>query len=1089
MPYAEANQRIQNYVAENGGAEANPMIVYALDSQFLPDALYQKLCDDRDRDRLPKEYPWLLGLFWIRRFYEFGSGNDHLQCLGNGANIDEVRKRIRTVWKLTNPISRDSLIFHCPILKAAEAGGNSQVTRGIEFMVKGLYPDFSYNDFQERKIALIQKQVANLERQVANPDNLAQNEFSKAQINSLCVFTDVFSEIVRTLITGEGESWLSTIAEHPLRMKFRTPQWGVHVNGPVATIAVEVRTSAQEVNFTQGMASLIRRVRNGELIVPLVDFINEGFNFEEEITTPCGPTKLPPLTGIQVARVSRQRHFHSFIELQEDEEFVPEIQAARLYAVLPDHLPSEFTLGGTALPAQSQRLRNCPGHTLVILDLSEVNRSKPVDLRHQGNDPILRIGAAPSLLPLVGENLFELHGDRDTWIVFGDKVNIRLCDYYGEVNQINWSGASLTNGLEATLICGEADYGYKITVRAEIPGRSWSINRSILFLPLEFRDAMIGEKPYTGAGLRWTPECDAAKILASVEHTSRCPGSLSRDNNEPVRISVPSNKIHFWLFKGVSQIGDHAECFVLDPDESFDYLRMKFYLPQGIHHISWGGSSLMKCEGPGFWDERIFPPPKDCFASGANTIEYIITHPDNRVTRIVSYAVPPRVVRYGDDWCLWMPLIMEPLNWKFAILSEQAMGAAVMKSGFCSELAAKDSDPTSGRFLPAFQVHPDQGVALLLWNALEHGSNVQEILEKTQKPTHAFHGPFVLQQSNRFRSQESFPRDLKQDAACHVPLPPWLQCVIQTVRYSFAAQPIGWDDFQLADFTQEGLIHHLDARIAAGDNWIGLPNWGPQKIKDEIARIDTSYSKAPNGNLRRKNPLTLALNSRPLVHSLVGSFHSISQGKRPDTVWLPLSEFSIKYRSADHGFHLLTHLGKNFLCLHDQPARRRKIKFRYGSAVQIEEIGRFDDAHWSSLCWRFSNGKEPPCWWSLTVVGNAAIPSWKSSEDALCELFTDSLPAARHHFGRKRDGNVSELFLRITEWMNSSGLTAERKMLFQTAVLTRLYSWLGNDFGCMRGRDFVRCLVADAWSDQSARQTLIKDIVTVEWTLAWFGYY
>ena len=68
MSYAEANKMIQNHVAENGGAKANPMIVYALDSQFFPDDLYQELCDDREGNRLPIEYPWLIGLFWIRRF-------------------------------------------------------------------------------------------------------------------------------------------------------------------------------------------------------------------------------------------------------------------------------------------------------------------------------------------------------------------------------------------------------------------------------------------------------------------------------------------------------------------------------------------------------------------------------------------------------------------------------------------------------------------------------------------------------------------------------------------------------------------------------------------------------------------------------------------------------------------------------------------------------------------------------------------------------------------------------------------------------------------------------------------------------------
>jgi hypothetical protein len=54
------------------------------------------------------------------------------------------------------------------------------------------------------------------------------------------------------------------------------------------------------------------------------------------------------------------------------------------------------------------------------------------------------------------------------------------------------------------------------------------------------------------------------------------------------------------------------------------------------------------------------------------------------------------------------------------------------------------------------------------------------------------------------------------------------------------------------------------------------------------------------------------------------------------------------------------------------------------------------------------------------------------------------------------------------------------------AVLSRLHSWLGANFGDVRSRDILRTFNAAAWANPNARPIFTRDLITVDWAMAWF---
>jgi len=1032
------------------------MIVYALDVTFLPDDVYHQLDVLRGNGNLPVNVPWLLGLFWVRRFYEEGNGLDYSQCLGNQDNIDQVKDRVRAMWGLGNAINRDVLIKQCPVLLTANAGEDSQLTRGIKFLAKGMYAGFTEEEFQTRAEELIQ-------RQRQEEANQQQNmRFASAQINSLRKYPTVFSDMIRALLTGQGHDWLATIANHPLRDQFARPQWGVYVNGPVANIVLLIRTSRNEITFTQNQACMTRRVQ-GELIVPLHDFLQEGFACDVEIATPCGTTCLPSLENIRLARFSRKRGFHSFIEPSEDDDVNLEIQAARLYAVMPLDTQESFTLGGIPVPTTYLPLRNCPNKKLAFLDLSQIDRSRPLTLHNDGGTALIRVGAAPLLYPVGTEDSFELHGDRDTWIMFGDQVSISLQGFTGDANQIVWSNTVEGQGMTAELRCDAGGFGRKKTVRVEIPGRSYAISVSILFLPREFREAMINEEKAEGHGVSWEPETEGENIRNRVENTGLCPGTLIV-GNQRLFLSVPSRRVHFWNFAGVAPIGafDHPSTF--DSINQMQDLRTVLYVPKGTRQLFWCNHIQCECEGPGYSE---FP-----FRQIAQGIEDVSPCQRNfeirdaleNSTSLFICRAHPQIRQSENGWELLLPTGFDPAGHRVAIITEGMVGGRILMDESCDQMECTPQEQLQVIKLQHPSFHPDQGVMLLLWKGKCLAENLLELIARPQW----LYEPFHLQRQNPFRARASFGAEIGNNIDRVFSIPAWLHTGwVAREEFNPPDNPLSDQAFLTQIFTPQSAVDHLNQMILSGVIWFADPRWGGHQ----------------GGLVRRIHEVSDSLNLDPrhgygiteifFQCAVLGELAAVVNGRHPDKCWLPCSTF--KFRSHDGQYETITRLDGSIIhtCAHTY-----EIRFDYGEKIEVLDIDRF---HHSMFEWVYDSDEI-----DLDHAEDTCIPeSWLEVGDVISGLFDAIIEDAQQLIGPCEQGHLSFVLRDICNQIRA-GYGIGRRMIFQIAAVCRIRAWLPGLPPSGREKEIVSSMLREGWMNGRVQFALTVDLATIEWLIAWF---
>jgi hypothetical protein len=1061
MSYAEANKMIQNHVAENGGAKANPMIVYALDSQFFPDDLYQELCDDREGNRLPIEYPWLIGLFWIRRFYEFGSGNDHLQCLGNGANIDEVKTRIGNVWKLANPISRDSLIFHCPILKAADAGGVSQVTNGMKFLLKSLRPDFSLGEF-----------YAAIERLESKANT------SKGQIKAAECYEKHFVNILRTLQSGNGIGWLAEFNEHPLRLEAVQCEWGLLVNGGIRTIALRV-VGRDTVKIQQGEKLYEKGAYRSYAIFTWDELKKAGINPEKAILAAGHKVAPADFEQVRLLRVSRRDHFHQFVATETDE-----IQAADLWVLTNDRESNPFKLGESPLATLPSRLTESPELYLHKLKLGDLDRSIPKPLSFKGQI-LVKIGAAPSLLPLSGESEFQFHLDPETWLVFGEETKLELRDFYGIPTNLRWSPnvECRDTGIFLSKKVGET----KTTATVLLPERGYRLRVSVVFLPEEMRGSMLSENTYDQDGISWHPQTDFDTLRPRVKGAGLCPGLLTQAGEEPVQVSVPSENVHFWIREGLYTNLCFDTPLIGEKEILQQQLTVECYLPPGLNTVIWGDCIWFTSEEAGYYSLNLNERPTSAVPIAALGLR--VKTQSGQEFEILKVKESPTVTVKNEICSIIFHETFRAEDWDYCLVSEGALGGSMgelVASGSCADLNCECHESVARRLLDVEQFHTDEGCSLVLGARGSHRitENPQAFFSKypERKPTDDFYGPYVIQESNPLRTQESFSQELKGRKSTPILLPVWIRpswgqkANIQT--RSSAGFP---EDFLKTDFTQGGLDSILSNALGTGENWLAHKSWGGSMLPDLLEKITSRHQYTKEGGIK-------PFSWRKMTSCIfLAGLSEITKGKKPDKVWLPLECVGLEHRLLGHGHHTLVQLSNTKCLLNDAPQNPRFLRFLYGGQVQL----RYSDSNeFRPLSWEAvtapTDQPSTPDWWPENGIGDfVGTPPWSAGWKALNSIYYQHIKEAGAALGRGEKGSLAHLFRRLIGWMKISGCSKERRMIFQAAALCRIHSWMGNNFGDERSKEILSVFVSQLWQDSATQKILTNDVLTVDWMLAW----
>jgi hypothetical protein len=1062
------NRNIMERVA-SAGNRSSPLIAYALDRNLYPDLLHEEL----KSSTLEPKLPWVNSLFWVRRFYEEGDGSDYIKIIDPNARTLKNSIIATQIFNLTvNTQARrfqleslkdlEKLRMECFLIGSGENGKQSQLTKGIRFLTKRLSLDFSEDEFDNA--------MSELE---------GESYCSAGQLAAARIYREHFINSLRSILSGEGEGWLETVKKHPLHVEANIPVWGIHVNGEVCSIALRVRSQQEQVQVGQGNHVILERSDRGEVTLLWKRLVECGVDPLQRIEILGQNVQLPKLDQIKLARVSGKENFHPFLDPEYEE-----IQAAELWTVLPSGKGGQFMLCDAQVPKKPFPMRGSPDYRLFRLDLRGIDRSQPHELTFD-QKALIRVGAAPWLMLSSGETFFEFHDDPGTSFIFGESTVMELHDYYGEADQVKWNGCSLD--ADGRQVIKNPGFGQKATARVTIPGRSYSITASVVFLPSEMRRAMLAEERYQTDDLLWEPEKLPQDLRTWIQSCGLCPGILSVGETKH-RVSLASGKKHFWIRRGLHEILAHDKPFLATPEDFERPIMLGLYLPEGCHCLRWGGVEWSTSEGPGYWEFALSNRP--AITTGPATLKLEIVNPGGELTELLSFTQPPAVIRDKDVTYLSTPDGFNPADWSYALLTEQAIGGRIFASGLCVDLNVIDREGMTQMILPEGGFHPDQGVCLILWLIQDHGDSSVEILMQQQaKPSHGFHGPLSVQKANPFRSRSLFENEIGGMLHGDIPLPAWIAPALTQQRPCLSEADFGWGDFLGRDFTIADLSVHLDQRIMNGDNWLASLDWGGFELLNRITEIENAYQTDPTGKLRRSKEIPIKWKLFENAHPFLHGIHAVTKGAKPDAVWLPLEAFSIRHRFGNHGFHELRNLSKTRCTLGDAEKDKRRIQFVYGGDVRLEYS---DTNAWKDFIWdlppELENGElePPPRWAGSDTLKNFENAPWIPACGTIVDLFTSLIEAARPSIGTSNYGNLADLFQRICQWMEADHLSPERILIFQVAVLSRLHSWLGANFGDVRSRDILLTFNAAAWANPNARPIFTRDLITVDWAMAWF---
>jgi hypothetical protein len=1094
MLLEEINGRIREDVGALLRAKrVHPLLRYALDPTFeissliVPDETAKTVeITPELRDELVKNtnsYVFVKACLWILKFYRDVNGRDYRMALKDLLDWPEKTysdfvnpdSNFRRSWKIgrdnteyqrvRQPFITEDIHTECWLLLAEGKGENSKLTRGMEFFLKTLRPDFGVGEFH----AVIEQW-----------ENTGKA--SKGQIRAADLYEEDFIAVLRALQTGNGVGWLSAFNRHPLTMAAVKCEWGLLENGGIRTVALRV-VGRDTVSVKQGGKSYEKSAYRSYATFTWDELKRNRIDPEKSMLAASNAVNPVDFEDVRLIRVSRKDLFHQFIAADADE-----IQAAELWALTTSQEPNVFFLGESLLVSSPSRLTESLELYLHKLDLRHLDRSQPIPLRHQGRS-LLKIGAAPWLRPSCGESEFQFHLNPETWLVFGEETELELRDFYGDPSNLKWSPnvECRDNGI----FLSKDAYETTTTATVLLPERGYRLRVSVVFLPEEMRGSMLSENTYNQDGISWHPQTDLNTLRPRVKGTGRCPGLLTLVGGEPIKVSVPSENVHFWIREGLYT----DLCFdtpLIGGEEILQkQLTVECYLPPGLNTVTWGDCDWFTREEAGYYSfdlKDLLSPDRLGKSAGLR-----VRTQSGQEFEILKVTESPAVAVKEGMCSIVFPNTFRVEDWDYCLVAEGAhsnpMGELVA-SGSCAELNREPNEVVDRRLLDVGRIHPDEGCSLVLCARGSHRitENPQEFFSKhlAAKPTDDFHGPFVIQDSNPLRTKEGFAKELQEQKTTPILLPAWV-CPGWGQRATIQiCTSTGFpEDFLKTDFTEESLDSILSDSLCGGGNWLAHESWGASSLTDLLEEIEARHAFSEDGAIRRGKP---NFSWRKMVScSFLKSLKEITKGKKPDEVWLPLEFVGFEHRVLGHGHHTLLQLSKTKCLLNDAPRSPRSLRFSYGGQVQL----RYSDSNeFMPLSWEAitspSDEHSPPDWWPENGIGDLGdTPHWSTAWKVLNSIYYNQIKEAQAVLGRGTEGNLSHLFRHLVGWMKIAECSTERRMIFQSAVLCRIHAWLGSNFGDERSKEILSVFVSQAWQDPAVRQILKNDILTVDWMLAW----
>jgi hypothetical protein len=1125
--------------------QRRPMLCYGLDSELLPDAIYQELSDLQRDSRLPKDVPWLLGLYWARRFYEEGRGNNYLDVLDQGAfDASALAQNVFKTWGLAdrdfpgvgNNMNLYRFLSECWMI-TGEQGETSRLWKALTAIVEEVPEECQTEDVIE-SIARLRDEG------VQFPAFFAWRAENGPWL----------ADSIRAIKTGEGQGWLGFIGSNPFWQEYRQRDsarcaWGIRKDGQRVSWVLRISNVRLQPN------SELRILQENRLLCEvrgdchlLVSDLGPQFELGEPLTIRAGRRRLDidPLPRIGqngaplLFRKSRTSSFHKLITTQRNiEEGADHIQATSLY-LLPSgsaNSVNEFTFDGQPIhPVYSGKVApDVYGGSLYEADLSTMDRTTPHWLSWNKQD-LLQIGGKPCLTTQdTAEGCF-LRDQPEVVIIFGGSAVVRAENT--PLNAVLSDWRVQDGGFEML------DDGIKVRptrlgeiVKVSCQVGAQRLNLRLVCLPEQLRQAITDMQSAREDGWRWQPEEDEYKKCAAARSgTLRGRVVFNRENDKIWEIEAATRRPLWWWESGIGGVGSHF-CAPLDGPTTFAALQprlLMLYLPPDADaSLLLNGARLKFDLQEGSNRIQVFHCLQQALDFGAlEQVSCLTLQVEGNTQPLVEFfgaPTTPTLISKAQEPFVYFPDANQAANYIVLFVRESSL-----LSGEIHAVVLEPGNVVDNRHaFKAPQVHVNEGCWAILmrrppgtnpgWNlialAWELRDNVPtngETLQLTT-PCGITPVPALFRQWNTSQDlTNSQMEDLGKRAAF---IKGTGSSFLQGIFSRFyqvpefvhlaggrAAATAYFEKHLEGKFSIEDLEAPLSRMLHLGFNWLAEPKW----LSDKEETIRAKFTRPPGQGRRNWNnqhgadalieqfpiipaiadiergcPLGFERIRVPELRSLVCVTFNGRDGPLKGILKIAIGAghgHRIHGIFAD-GFHGHGGFGHDNICF-DYHKRTRLIRHN-GALPYFSAVANENDVRGFFID-------------AMEGMSESLLDDDEDRE-MLKRLSDDAIRAATPAIDCAGIPGICRLLsicvIEFRKLSQSAQGQLNRAIIFEVAVLNALNRWLGWNKGAYpegwplvnrQNADFLCGVTAKIWDDPLARRTLMKDQKPIEWLLAWF---
>jgi len=291
------------------------------------------------------------------------------------------------------------------------------------------------------------------------------------------------------------------------------------------------------------------------------------------------------------------------------------------------------------------------------------------------------------------------------------------------------------------------------------------------------------------------------------------------------------------------------------------------------------------------------------------------------------------------------------------------------------------------------------------------------------------------------------------------------------------------EEFCKNRFTIQDLENRLRPMVVGGDPIAASPSWTGSALSEKLSLLNLRYTIAPD-NTTYIPPRSVTLQELRGAHLLIDGLARIQTSNHPDLVWMPTSVFRIAPNDALYGYHPLPLLRNQVISLGDPRQHSVSVRYKYGRATEFTIGDQRRDYRWDIR----ANDKDLI---RIQSDHDPAIAIGDLPSDWVDGYFRGAMVWAEEMIGQDDIYHLGGLFPEVCNYFSHN---PTRRFIFQTAVLCRLRAWHGIAPGSVDERiqsEVLREQLARiCWrisQTQQANDIFISDLLTVEWTIAWFN--